>query len=200
MNGPRLAVSLGLAIALAIAALAFGPRGFEAHSFLLAQDDPGAIADHRLDRSFTSAVAAREIRAALAADDAELAASFVELARERHVPVDAALLAQVEAANSTSANAARAAGSFAKGLVVGEPDDMVGLVGTTIGDLFVIGDIRDVAREGSRLAIGEPADELVLGLAGVGLAVTAGTYASLGTGAPARIGLTVIKAAPKTGR
>ena len=48
--------------------------------------------------------------------------------------------------------------------------------------------------------MGEPADELVLGLAGVGLAVTAGTYASLGAGAPGRIGLTVVKAARKTGR
>ena len=47
---------------------------------------------------------------------------------------------------------------------------------------------------------GEPADELVLGLAGVGIALTAGTYATLGAGAPARVGLSVLKAARKTGR
>jgi hypothetical protein len=200
MNGPQLALSLGLAVALALAGLTFGPRGFEAHTFLLLQDDPAEIADRRLDRSFTEAVAAREIRAALAADDPELAESFVELARDRNVPVAPALVAQVEAANTASANATRAAGSFARGLVVGEPDDVAALVGTTISDLFVIGDIRDAVREGTRLATGEPADELVLGLAGVGLAVTAGTYASAGAGAPGRIGLTVIKAARKTGR
>src|SRR5207244_4289218 len=157
---------------------------------LLAQDDPAAIADRRLDRAFNAAVAAREIRAALAADDAELAASFVELARDRDVAVDPALAAQVEAANSTTANTARAAGSFARGFVTGEPEDLVGLAGTAAGDLFVFGDIRDAAREGTRLALGEPADELVLGLACVGLAVTAGTYASLGAAAPGRIGLT----------
>jgi hypothetical protein len=200
MTGPRLALSIGIAVFLAIAALAFGPRGFEAQSLLVAQDDPSEIADRLLDRSFTAAVAAREIRAALAADDAELAASFVELARDRNVPVDPALIGQVEAANTTSANAARAAGSFARGLIIGEPEDLVGLAGTAVGDLFVIGDIRDVAREGTRFAMGEPVDELVLGLAGVGLAVTAGTYASLGAGAPGRIGLSVIKAARKTGR
>src|SRR5262249_56439546 len=41
---------------------------------------------------------------------------------------------------------------------------------------------------------------IVLGLARVGLAVTAGTYATVGAAAPARVGLTVVKAARKTGR
>ena len=41
---------------------------------------------------------------------------------------------------------------------------------------------------------------MILGLACVGLAVTAGTYATVGLAAPARVGLTVVKAARKTGR
>jgi len=90
--------------------------------------------------------------------------------------------------------------TFAYGFVTGEPDDMVGLAGTALGDLFVFGDIRDAVREGVRYARGEAADELVLGLACVGLAVTAGTYASLGAGTPARAGLSLVKAARKTGR
>jgi len=52
----------------------------------------------------------------------------------------------------------------------------------------------------ARLAAGGEADELVLGLACVGLAVTAATYATLGAGVPARVGLTAIKAARQTGR
>jgi hypothetical protein len=200
MTGSRIALPLGLAFACAIAALAIVPRGFDAEALLAAQDDPSELTDRRLDRSFNAAVAAREIKSALAADDADLATSFLDLARDRNVPVDPALVAQVEAANSTSASAARAAGSFARGLFTGEPDDLVGLAGTAVGDLFVFGDIRDAVREGTRLVSGEPADELILGLAGVGLAVTAGTYASLGTATPARIGLSVLKAARKTGR
>jgi hypothetical protein len=50
------------------------------------------------------------------------------------------------------------------------------------------------------MATGQPADELILGLACVGLAITAGTYATLGSTAPARIGLSVAKAARKTGQ
>jgi hypothetical protein len=76
----------------------------------------------------------------------------------------------------------------------------VGLAGTALGDLFVFGDIRDAVREGSRLAAGEKADELVLGLAAVGLAITAGTYMSAGVAAPARVGLSLAKAARKAGK
>jgi hypothetical protein len=64
----------------------------------------------------------------------------------------------------------------------------------------VLGDIRDAAREGTRLVTGQHVDELILGLSCVGLAVTAGTYASVGVAAPARVGLTVVKVARKTGR
>src|SRR3954452_9619079 len=200
MIGLRIALPLTVVLLWAVTAVMVMPHAFEAESLLSAQDDPAQLTDHLLDRSFDAAVAEREMRSALAANDPELAQSFRDLARDRHVPVDSALGAEIDAANSTSANAARAAGSFGRGLFTGEPDDLVGLAGAALGDLFVFGDIRDAVRESSRLAKGEHADELVLGLAGVGIAVTAGTYASLGAGTPARIGLSLVKAARKTGR
>src|SRR5581483_11661572 len=64
----------------------------------------------------------------------------------------------------------------------------------------VIGDIRDVVREGKHLAMGEDTDRLVLGLATAGLAVTAVTYVSAGGAAPVRAGLTLVKDARKVGR
>ena len=200
MSGARIAVPLWLTVAAAIAALALVPLAFESAKLIAAQDDPVALADHAVSRMLEPQVAAREIEAALAADDVELANSFLELAREHRVPVEPALAAKVEAANSIAASAQRNVQNFAKGLVTGEPDDAVGLAGTALGDLFVFGDIRDAVREGSRLASGQEADELILGLACVGIAITAGTYASLGAVVPARIGLTLVKAARKTGK
>jgi hypothetical protein len=200
MTGLRVALPLALACACAVAAVTVVPRGLDAGRMLHAQDDPVLLTDLKLARSFDAAVAAREIEAALAADDVDLAQSFLDLARDQHVSVDPALIARVEAANSTTAMAARAAGRFGRGFISGEPDDLVGLAGTAVGDLFVFGDIRDAVREGSRLASGEPVDELILGLASVGLVVTAGTYASLGAGTPARVGVSVVKAARKAGR
>ncbi len=200
MTGARIALPLGLAVTLAIAALAIVPRGLDADALLSDQDDPVALADRAVARSFDAAVAAREINAALAANDADLAQSFLELARDRNVPVDPALAEKVERATADAASAMRSVESFTRGLITGEPDDLVGFAGTALGDLFVFGDIRDAVREGTRLASGQEADQLILGLACVGLAVTAGTYASAGVGAPARVGLTVVKAARKTGR
>jgi hypothetical protein len=200
MTGARIALPLALAVAAAIASLAVVPLALEAGKLIDAADDPVAIADHAVAKTFNAAVAEREIRAALAANDADLAGSFLELAREQNVPVDPALAKKVEEAVADAASAVRNLQSFAHGLITGEPEDLVGLAGTFAGDLFVIGDIRDAVREGTRMVAGQPADELILGLACVGIAVTAGTYASLGAGAPVRVGLSVVKAARKTGR
>jgi hypothetical protein len=199
-RGPRIATPLGMALVCAIVALLTVPAGLEAGTLLSLQDDPAGLAEHRLDLSFDSTVARREIESALAADDADLAASFLSLARDRNVAVDKDLADRVEAANAAAASAAHAVGSFARGLVTGEPADMAGLAGTAVGDLFVFGDVRDAVREGTRLATGQPADELILGLAGVGIAITAGTYATAGLGAPARVGLSLVKAARASGR
>ena len=176
------------------------PRGLEAQSLLAIEDDPAQIASRALDDKFNATVAQSEIDDALANKDADLAKSFVDLAADRHLTLDPALIERVDAAVAESASTRHAAESFALGLVTGEPNDMVGFAGTALGDLFVFGDIRDAVREGTRMATGQKADELVLGLAAVGLAITAGTYATVGAAAPARVGLSLAKAARKSAR
>lgn len=176
------------------------PRGLAAQALLAIEDDSVRMAGWALDHKFDSALAQREIAEALAAKDADLAHSFVDLAAARRVTLDSVLVEKVDAAVTASASARRAAESFTLGLVTGEPSDMAGLAGIALGDLFVFGDVRDALREGARLATGEKADELMLGLATVGLAITAGTYATAGTAAPVRVGLSLAKAARKTGR
>jgi hypothetical protein len=198
----RLKIRLGLAIAfgLAIAALWIVPYGIEAGRTLAAQDDPAQLTDLALERSFDAAAAEREIRAALAGNDPELAQSFIELARERAVAVDPELVAQADADMQTWSSFGSTAWRFARGFFAGNPDDVASLVGTATGDLLVIGDVRDAAREGWHMARGEEANQLVLGLSLGGIAVTAGTFASFGLAAPARAGLSVIKAAGKSER
>ena len=196
----RITPALLAAAMLAALACYVVPRGLDANEQLASEDDPSQIAARALDHNFDAELAQREIAAALAAKDPELAQSFVELSAERHVTLDPALTEKVNVAVAEAASAGHAAQSFALGLATGEPNDMAGLAGTTLGDLFVFGDIRDAVRESGRMALGQPADELVLGLACVGLAITAGTYATLGASAPARVGLSVAKAARKTGQ
>ncbi|KAB2881795.1 MAG: hypothetical protein F9K38_09280 [Pseudorhodoplanes sp.] len=183
-----------------IGALALLPRAVDSVRLLAVQDDPAALADRRLAETFDRPGAIREIESALGVDDPELARSFVDLARDRRIDLPPDLVEKVATAAKARSSPASMATRFAQGLIVGEPDDVVSLAGTALGDLFVFGDIRDVIREGGRMAAGQEADHLILGLASVGIAITAGTYATLGVGAPARIGLSVVKAARKTGR
>ena len=180
-------LALAGAAAFALAATFAVPAGIKAYDAAVT-DDPAAITDRALDRSFNQEIAEREIGAALAADDSDLAQSFVELAANRSVAVDPALADRVKAAQIKDATLAHTAGRFVQGLWTGEPVDVASLAGTAFGDLFVFGDIRDAAREGTRYLTGQKADPWILGLAGVGLAITAGTYATLGAGAPARAG------------
>ena len=196
----RLATPFAAMVACAIVALLTVPAGLEAGTLVSLQDDPAALADHMLFLSFDAGVAKREIEAALGSGDADLAGSFLDLARDRSVAVEPGLSDRVEAAKAAAASTSHTVGSFAQGLITGEPADMAGLAGTAVGDLFVFGDIRDALREGTRLATGQPTDELILGLACAGLAITAGTYATVGAGAPVRLGLSLAKAARATGR
>ena len=102
-------------------------------------DDLVRIADYALDGRFDAAVAKREIEAALAARDADLAHSFVDLAVDRHVAIDPAQVQKVNAATADAATTRYKTESFARGFITGEPDDMAALAGTTLGDLFVFG-------------------------------------------------------------
>jgi hypothetical protein len=191
----------GMAVC-AIACVLLWPQAREAGAILAAQDDPADLADLQLNSTLRNnpGIVADNIEAALASGDADLAASFAELAREKNVPLSEELSRRVSDAVTEEGSSSHFAKRFASGLVTGNADDVASLSGTVAGDLFVFGDIRDVVREGKHLAMGEDTDRLVLGLAAAGLVVTAATYVSVGGVAPVRAGLTLVKDARKVGR
>lgn len=163
-------------------------------------NDPAKVADRALDRAFNARIAEQEIHNALDAGDTNLAGSFVALAADRNVPLDPSLTKSVERRAAQQSSFVNGAGRFVRGFWTGEPNDLASLAGTAAGDLFVFGDIRDASREGTRYLTGRKYDPWILGLACVGLAITAGTYATAGAAAPERLGLTLVKAARRTGR
>lgn len=198
----RLEMALTAVAAGAVASALLLPRAHDAGALLAAQNDPARLSDLQLNSVLRNSpdTLAQNIEAALAAGDPDLASSFVELAATRNVPLPENLSRRVTEAVGEEHSASHVARRFATGMVTGEADDLASLSGTVAGDLFVFGDIRDVVREGKRLATGEDADRLVLGLAAAGLAVTAATYVSFGGAAPVRAGLSLVKDARKVGR
>jgi hypothetical protein len=198
----RIGSALAGLAACALACTLLWPHARDAGAILAAEDDPAELSDLQLDAALSNdqALIAQNVDAALAANDADLARSFVDLARDRNIPLSEELLRRVSEAVGEENSTSHLAKRFASGLVTGNADDVASLSGTVAGDLFVFGDIRDVVREGKHLAMGEDTDRLVLGLAAAGLAVTAATYVSLGGVAPVRAGLTLVKDARKVGR
>lgn len=198
----RIGLTLAGAVASAAVFALLLPHAREAGSLLLAQDDPVALSDSQINSALrtNAATIGLGIEQALDAKDADLANSFADLARDKGVALPDGVAARVDAALADENSTASMAKRFATGLVTGEADDVASLSGTVAGDLFVFGDIRDVLREGKRLAMGEDADQLVLGLASAGLVVTAATYASAGGATPVRAGLSMVKDARKVGR
>ncbi|NEW86210.1 hypothetical protein DU475_02900 [Rhodopseudomonas sp. WA056] len=186
----------------AVALVAAWPHARHGAAMLAAGDDPVRLSELQIAEALRQdrGMIERQIEAALAVGDADLARSLVELADAHQVALAEPLTRRVADAVAAERAPAQVASRFATGLVTGQADDLAGLSGTMAGDLFVFGDIRDVIREGKHLASGEAADHLVLGLAAAGIAVTAATYVSIGAAAPARAGLTLVKDARKVGR
>jgi hypothetical protein len=202
MKRRRISTALaGVAVTCALGA-AVWPHARDAGLLLAAQDDPAALAETQVSSALRNnqKIVSDNIEQALAKGDADLAASFVELAGANHVAVSDDLSRRVREAVTEEKSTSHLARQFATGLVTGNADDVASLSGTVTGDLFVFGDIRDVVRETKHLAMGEETDRLVLGLATAGLAVTAATYVSVGGAAPVRAGLSLVKDARKVGR
>ena len=202
MKRRRISTALaGVAVTCALGA-AVWPHARDAGRLLAAQDDPAALAETQVSSALRNnqKIVSDNIEQALAQGDADLAASFVELAGANHVAVPDDLSRRVGQAVAEEKSSSHLAKQFATGFVTGNADDVASLSGTVTGDLFVFGDIRDVVRETKHLAMGEETDRLVLGLATAGLAVTAATYVSVGGAAPVRAGLSLVKDARKVGR
>jgi hypothetical protein len=198
----RLGMAKAGVVVCATAGVVLWPHARDAAAVMNAQDDPAALSDLQLNsvlRNDRDAIE-RNVEAALAADDADLAKSFADLAASRDIVLSDDLSRRVGEALTEENSTSHFAKRFATGLVTGTADDVASLSGTVAGDLFVFGDVRDVVREGKHLAMGEETDQLVLGLAAAGLAVTAATYVSVGGAAPVRAGLTLVKDARKVGR
>ncbi|MCC3244037.1 hypothetical protein LG047_01670 [Methylocystis sp. WRRC1] len=161
-------------------------------------DDPAALTDAQLDKSLTPARFSEELDAALASRDEDLAASFIDLGSERGLAPSPAQKARLEELRAGAGD--KALEEFAEGFVHGDRDSGAAFAGALAGDLTGYGDARDLWNEAAKLARGEKADELVIGLAATGLVLSAAAWSSIGAVLPARGGLTLVKTAQKTGR
>lgn len=195
MRIARLAIAPAVILGLAAAGATVVQPALLHWQLQRAAEDPAELSRLRLDAVAEPARIDGEIDQALAAGDADLAESFVALAAERGIAVAPERLARIKVLRDSRLT--RAAADFGQGFLAGERDSDAAFVGALAGDVSGFGDLRDLYREGHKLLGGERADETVMALAAVGLAISAATWISLGGGLPARGGLSAVKTASK---
>src|SRR5450755_4912326 len=132
MRRARIGSALAGTTVCAVACALLWPHARDAGAILAAQDDPAALSDIQLNSALrdNQPVVAANIEAALAAKDADLANSFVELAREKGIPVTDELSRRVSEAVTEENSSSHFAKRFATGLVTGNADDVASLSGT----------------------------------------------------------------------
>lgn len=173
------------------------PRGISEAQFLLGPRDEAAAAGHGLSlksaQDYDSAA-----RLALNAGDEDLAASIADLAAGQGAALSPALRDSIATAQDEAS--ARTWSDAWDGFVSGDAPTGAAFGGSLAADLVGYGDLRDLYGEAGHYIDGQPIDLVTVGFAGAGLGLTAATIASFGSTSPERAGLSVLKAAKRTGK
>mgnify|MGYP000005626531 CR=1 FL=1 len=153
-----------------------------------------------------------EIKATVPAEELDLAVNdsldsgeyedalmYAEIADYAGITLAPETTQRLEDAGTLLLRVPRDTGSFFEGFLTGEGSDTAGFVGAITSDLTVVGDVRDIGREGSKLVAGEEYSQLILGLSVVGVAATGATVATGGGALPVKVGVSLMKVAKRTG-
>jgi hypothetical protein len=190
----RLMMRIGLALSLAWCGYEVLPRAMDAVTIFGFRDDPVQMLLYRLS-GLDKPAYEKEIAAALAEDDPELARSLAELAESRGIAIDKETLQRIAEAEEFSLT--RSAGQLWDGVVTGRADSPTAFAGALTSDLTVVGDVRDLVQQG--LAYPNQ-DNLTVALAATGVVMTGALAMSGGTSAVGKVGVSAIKAAKRMGR
>jgi hypothetical protein len=164
---------------------------------VLTATSSGVLAEYRL-KTIPPERYTAEITAALDNNDGDLARSLVALAGDRHIAVPQELTARIAALPGVDlGNVLRQGWSC---VVNGDFDSEGGFACVVATDMTGVGDVRDLVGEGGNYLEGKPVNYFTLGIATVGLGLTASTIASVGSTLPVRAGASFVKAMSKLGK
>ena len=152
-----------------------------------------------LTQKTSGADLSRRIDTALDQGNYDDAVMYDDIAKYADMQIETGTAERLAREQSLPNTVARNTGNFFEGFITGEGSDTASFVGAITSDLTVVGDVRDIGTEGSKMVQGEDYSKFILGLSVVGLAATTATIASGGGALPARIGVSLLKVAKKAG-
>ncbi|MFZ3033441.1 MAG: hypothetical protein WA138_05465 [Parvibaculum sp.] len=150
----------------------------------LAQKTSGADLSRRIDTALDQG----------SYDDAVM---YADIAKYADMQIETGTADRLKEEQGVTRSVARNTGNFFEGFITGEGSDTASFAGAITSDLTVVGDVRDIGTEGSKLVQGQDYSKFILGLSVVGLAATTATIATGGGALPARIGVSLLKVAKK---
>jgi len=155
-----------------------------------------------MQETVTTTALEQRIEAAIQKDAPSEARMYLGVAERFNYPVnEAAYLSRIAALETPWHNTRRNVTAFAGGFMGGQGGgSTAGMAGAITADFTVVGDVRDLHEQYGKYAAGESVNELIVGLAGIGVGLTAATVASSGALAPAKTGTSALKAAMRAGK
>lgn len=184
----RLRKGIALAALLTTGIAFFSSPMYDAAKLAFSYHDPFSITEYRLQGLSRDEIVAK-IEEAIADEDFHDAAKLVEIGQEYGHAFEPELVARTQ--ESTIDATWRNSINFGDGFVSGTVSSPASIGGAMVADYLVVGDLRDIAVEGTRAVSGQDYDSLKLGLSLVGVA-------TLVPGAgPIDMGASVVKTANK---
>lgn len=170
---------------------------FMDYHFTISEDE---AVQRDLRQHATAAQLDKHVNDAIARDDIDDAAMYADLTTYMGRELTPQTVQRLKNATSTVATVVRDTEQFATGFVTGEGGmSMAGLAGAVTSDLTVVGDLRDIASEGSAMVQGKPYSELTLGLSVIGVAATVAVVATGGGTVVGKLGVSILKVAKRAG-
>ena len=130
-------------------------------------------------------------------DDVEM---YTNLANYLDVNLTQTTRDEIASHNDFISKSIRNTKEFGSGFISGKGESAVGISGSMLSDMTVVGDLRDLSKEGTKFINDEKYDKIILGLATVGIGLSASQLLSAGSTTPLKVGASVVKVAKKTGK
>jgi len=152
-----------------------------------------------LEKKLTLSYLENKIHEALNQNKLQDARMYEEFANSRNIVLSPSILSSIKKKNTFLKTSIRETKAFSKGFISGEVESIAGLTGSISSDFLLIGDIRDVYKQGKAYIYKEDYDEFILSISALGLFLSLADISSAGASIPLKVSASVLKTAKKTG-
>jgi hypothetical protein len=126
------------------------------------------------------------------------AQSYIALSSTLNIAIDSKLKKELKKRQSSIDEYFKKGQDFIKGFISGKSQNGASLAGSVASDFSIVGDARDIYKEGSHYIKDEPYDKFTLSLSMLGVGLSVATISTFGAAAVPKAAVSVLKSAKKS--